>query len=469
MSLSENIIQDIQEKIEEKKFNINFFRDQIISTDSKKEPYDESILQIDQKLLNELTEVNNTLYAVQSAYEDRISAGCRTDLFWRVVGVSTSLSGLVTINNYKLKCTRLSLSSYPTLSFPTIGFSDTSYGNSLAYFNGSSISIYDLNTKFGWIEDNLHGIKYYDEPITGDIGDTTVVSFIGSIDASSSTLNVMIPEVNGLGSLFEENQLITCEKSGVFVNDVNRIIGIGTTIVDLSAISPGIGITVVNTLDLETASIGIVSFPESDGSFINFTVLNDPQTITSINEYSLPFQSNPFSPQTIGIINSSNIGIGRKIYYDNSGNPSATQSWQPENQIIGIEDVPDVVEPSVGAGKIYYKDGFTQIPTSPEGAEIVVNILNGSIYQALPSCPTQETNLTNAIAIRDSKETELLSNSSDFNIMFECGSALRSERDLLNSQIWGLRQSIGGEIEEIDRYSSLESYLDTQTINNILQ
>ncbi|MGA1047181.1 MAG: hypothetical protein ACO3UU_04170, partial [Minisyncoccia bacterium] len=207
-----------------------------------------------------------------------------------------------------------------------------------------------------------------------------------------------------------------------------------------------------------------------------FTVLDDPSNISSVNEYTLPFEKNPFSPQTIGIMNSNNIGIGRNIEYDNSGNLPNTQSWKPENATQGVEDVPDVVEPIVGAGKIYYKVGFNQRPINPytglpavEGETISIPTLGiFTLYEALPSCPTQETNLTNAINIRNAKEAEFASELSDFSVLLQASSALRNERDIFNSRIWGLRQSIGGEIEEIDRYSALETYIESSTVNNII-
>jgi hypothetical protein len=173
-------------------------------------------------------------------------------------------------------------------------------------------------------------------------------------------------------------------------------------------------------------------------------------------------------------MNSNNIGIGRNIEYDNSGNLPNTQSWKPENAIQGVEDVPNVVEPSVGAGKIYYKEGFTQRPINPsnndpavEGQTITVFFLT-NLYQSLSSCPTQETNLTNKINIRDLKEAEFANELGEFNTLLQASSALRSERDIYNSRIWGLRQSIGGEIREIDRYNALDTYIKSSSVTNIV-
>ena len=472
MTLSENIIKDITKKLEEKNTNIDFFRDQILTVDAEKSQYDNAINILDNNLLSKIEEVNNTLYDTKDAYQDRINVGCRTDLFWRIVGFSTGITPFD--DTYTLKCTKLSLQSYETIASGIVGTGDTSYGDTVSYYDGSQQVNYSIRNLFGWIEDNLHGIKYYDEPITEDIGNTTVASFIGSIEIATNDLVVLVPFDSGIGDLFKVDQLIISSKEGIFPQSANRIVGLGTTLADLSEIYVGIGTTVVNVLTLNDIAINTASVPEEDGSFVTFTVLDDPDNISNVNEYSIPFESNPFSPQTIGIMNSNNIGIGRNIEYDNSGNLPNTQSWKPENAIQGVEDVPDVVEPSVGAGKIYYKVGFNQRPINPytelpavEGETISIFTFD-NIYEELPSCPTQETNLTNKINIRDLKEAEFANELGEFNTLLQASSALRSERDIYNSRIWGLRQSIGGEIREIDRYNALDTYIKSSSVTNIV-
>jgi hypothetical protein len=474
MTLSENIIKDITKKLEEKNTNIDFFRDQILTVDAEKSQYDNAINILDGNLLSKIEEVNNTLYDTKDAYQDRINVGCRTDLFWRVVGFSTGNIFLGTFNTFTLRCTKLSLSAYQTVESESVGTGDTSYGNTLSYYDGTQQIDYSFKNLLGWIDDNLHGIKYYDEPIAEDIGNTTVGSFIGTVGTATTTLTVMVPFDSGIGDLFKVDQLVISSKAGVFPQSSNRIVGIETGLADLSDVSVGIGTTVVNILILDDIAISDALAPEPDGSFVTFTVLDDPDNISNVNEYSIPFEKNPFSPQTIGIMNSDNIGIGRNIVYDNSGNLSNSQSWKPENAIQGVEDVPDVIEPSVGAGKIYYKVGFNQRPINPdtglpaiEGETISIFTLD-DIYEALPSCPTQETNLTNAINVRNAKETEFANELGEFSILLQASSALRNERDIFNSRIWGLRQSIGGEIDEIDRYSALETYIKSSTVNNII-
>ena len=72
------------------------------------------------------------------------------------------------------------------------------------------------------------------------------------------------------------------------------------------------------------------------------------------------------------------------------------------------DDIVEVEEPKVGAGKIYYRIGFDEKPVFPisgddaeEGDEtqVIGNILwNQTLYETLPSC--DNTDLNDAISER---------------------------------------------------------------------
>jgi len=454
---------DIAKKLKESRDGAQFFADQIVIIDAEKEIYDNAISIVDQSLSDQIGEVNQTLIDVQTAYRNRINVGgCRTDLIWRVVGVDTT----VVPSEYTIEVTKISLGGYgnpgavgigTTLAFSVVGTSGT-------------YTTYPLDSKLGFEDDNLHGIKYYDEPITRDIGDTTVASFIGTVGVGKTIVTMMIPASNDIQSDFAAGQLIICEKDGVFASTNNTIVGIGTTITNISSVVTGIGTTetLVATIILGTSTIGFASAPESDGKFVTFTVLDNPVGIDTYNQYAIDFTSNPFSPQTIGIMGENQIGIGRSVYYDNSGISSNTQSWKPENAVTGISDVDDVVEPSVGAGKIWYTVGFSSTPSylgspQPEGTSLTVTSF-ASLYTNLSACPTQETNLTNAINTRNTKESEFSSGISTFNQTLELSTALRDERNTYEERIWGLRQGIGQQVTDINRYNSLKTNVDNSPL-----
>jgi hypothetical protein len=100
--LSTNLIIDVLEKIEQKDINIEYFQEQVLIIDNEKSLYDQGIISIDTDIYNEIEETNDLIIDVQAAYQDRISVGCRTDLFWRVVGIDTN-SGDFTIEATKFQ------------------------------------------------------------------------------------------------------------------------------------------------------------------------------------------------------------------------------------------------------------------------------------------------------------------------------------------------------------------------------
>jgi hypothetical protein len=465
MALTDKIKKDISEKKQQKLETVEYFKEQILITDALKEDYDNAVISIDTDLLGDITTVNDTLVGVQSAYQDRIDAGCRTDLFWRVVGFNTNTS------NYSLVVDKLSI---------------VGYGTSVAFLNSSGgITTYaDGVIEIPGVEsDNLHAIKYYNEPYMKDIGDTTIGSFIGIVGTASTILTVMSQSSEELISTFEVGNLIISSKNGVFSGTNNVVVGFGTTtIVGINTIimEEVVGIATTSfdtyTIILENSTIGFSSLPESDGSYTEFTVVTDPDTFDQTKtrfKYQVPFTKNPFSPQTIGIMDSSTIGIGTFIKYDNSANPPTTQSWRPE--LEGIEKGGEKIkEPKVGAGRIYNIVGFSSEPTylgiaQTEGATITTPTLIGLYSPISPpgGCVAIESALLSAISARDSAESALSSGSNCIQTKVDAANALRKERAEYSIKIWGLRQSIGGESDRIDEYEALETYIEEteQTID----
>ena len=296
---------DIKDKLKDETDGIVWLGDQIVLLDAEKEQWDAAIDKVDRPLVVDIDAVNQTLADVESAMEDRISVGCRTDMFWRVLDVSGSPA-----DSWDVVCTKISLNGYDAIG-------SSGLGTCLAWLvpdgnNSSGIQSFpliDLRTpKIGVTTDNLHGLKYYNEPYTRDVGDTTVGQFIGTVNTSSTTLTIMEPYSDNLWGDFEVGDLITCEKDGVISGGSVKITGFGSAVTNLSGVSTayqtsfttesGIGITVVPTITLASATIGFATAPESDGKFTVFNVLSDPTGIVTANDYALSFEDNPFSPQT---------------------------------------------------------------------------------------------------------------------------------------------------------------------------
>ena len=167
-------------------------------------------------------------------------------------------------------------------------------------------------------------------------------------------------------------------------------------------------------------------------------------------------------------------GLGKSVFYDNSGANPSTKSWNPA--LAGIEPYSTGErEPSVGAGKIYYKVGFSSHPDTGGGRVVEgetafiedINLTSG-LYTASPSCSTEETALTNAISTADSAESDIQSDLGDFNYKVTAVNALRDLRSDIQKEIWGNRQAIGGQADEIEKYDAAIAYLGISTITSLI-
>ena len=487
-----SLTDDINEKIKQKEVSLDGIADEIVVTDTKKEDYDGAISTLDKRLVIQINEVDQTLADVQTAYQARVNVGCRTDTFWALTGVTTSTAGTGSNTHYHLLCTKLSLAGYAATTTAGAGTTNVVYptDGDFAWIDPKNTSLaagivtMSQYTKYGYIIDNLHGIKYYDSPVCVDIGDTTVGQFIGTVGTSSTVLSIMSPYSDlgreNISDSFSIGDIVTCDKSAVFVGQSDTIVGFGSAIASFSGISTtiGIGTTTIPTILLKSGAIGFATAPESDGKFVTFTVSSDPVGIRTYNDYAIPFISNPFSPETLGIMNGRNIGAGHSVYYNNTGFASSPQSWRPEHAIEGYEpEVDDYVEPDVGAGSIYYKEGFDVRPVlfggiwAEEGDRTTMtnSLFTWSIYEDCTdtyTCAAEETALTAAIGVRDTKEAEFASGIGTFNTALDAANALRTEKkNSYDLRIWSFRQAMGHEVDEINRYNSLKDYIDTEGLD----
>jgi len=443
------VSDDLASKIENSNFAIQDSSERIIELDGAKIAYDDIIVSLDREILEEVNKVNQKIVDVSKAYQDRINVGCRTDVFWRRTGVAGTISTLV--------ATQLSLVGYAG-TLPDV-----------EYFNGVGFVTYTNSSTFGFSTESAYGIKYYDEPITKDVGDTFITSFIGIISSGSNLLTVISPVGSSTTTGISTGQLVIASKSNVLPSSSN-IIGIGTTTLSQSVL--GIGTTIpVTVLTLDTTAINSALAPESDGSYISFTVLTSTTEFT-YDDYEIQFEKNPYSPQTIGIMTSSTIGIGVSIKYDNSGNIPNTVSWDPGTI---DEENPDTFEPSVGSGVYYLKVGFSSYPVTLSGQRVSVGFVTtvnsiqlNSILSNTTSCPTQETNLTNAISALNSAKANISSGINTIYYKIDVSNTFRDQRKELQSEIWGLGQQISAYRADIINYDKALNYLGVSTVTSLI-
>lgn len=81
-TLTETFIDDLTQQIKYKKTEVEMLKDQLLLLDLKIDGYDTIIQNIDKDIIPLVDEINVAIGAVKTAYDNRISAGCYSDLYW---------------------------------------------------------------------------------------------------------------------------------------------------------------------------------------------------------------------------------------------------------------------------------------------------------------------------------------------------------------------------------------------------
>ena len=477
--------------------------------DQAKGQYVQAAKNIDRSLHDQLTVVNNTLYTTRAAYDERIDVQeCRTDLFWRLTGITSTsnMGGGRGPDLYTFTCAKLATvyekASLAGINSSTAGAASTAglSTNTVTYYDGSTFNKFSLpeeGDKLNGIgssldsyyqPDNLHGLKLYNEPYAKDQLDTFRASGIGTISVgTAATTNRMTILSPSNETPIKVGQLMTPSKTGFFATQYVTVTGVGTTAVDLSSYSFS-GITTsqlitVPYITVDSLPVAKIDAPLSDGTYVNMTFTQDPSTLS--DEYAVGVNDNPYVDQSIEIMSYSQTGTGVKIVYDNSGISSGTRSWNKfmegfsDPNVDLDDDNEDAVisEPTLGADQIYYRIGFTDKPIlypttddAEEGdtiqvSETFLGIVN--LYEALPTC--DDTELNAAIAARNTAESDLASDGTLQQKITLSNSIKEKINGEFNLRTWAYRLQIGQANERkagIDTFRSLIETSDFQDLMN---
>ena len=495
--LSTEVIADARAERDTAIESIGHLQNKIVALDGSKIMYDDAVVLLELSLLDELNEVNQAFEAVGDAYQDRIDADCRSDLFWAVQSFSAT-SGMN--GTYTLVCKRLNSGGYAADDSGNTDGDDTEsvgIGSTVNYVGVTGIiTAYPANANyaadmdtggdtgivndpyFGFERRNRYGLKIYEEPYGVDIGNTFVGNFIGTCKAGGNRVTVMSQA--GVGLTFREGQLVSCAVTAI-ISGVNEIVGLSTNFIDLRAI-PGIGTTgaTVNVLELQNALGAGASAPQEDGTFVEFTVLDDPEEFKDegLTKYAIDFTKNPFVPQTISIATTATVGQGVSIRLDNSGQNSNAKSWDPGLASLPPEADP-VSEPQVGAGQEFWTVGFGHAPISGgsravEGQTLILDApLNAfrmsTAYEKLSDCSSSlEDAITDAVGIASTKETELNDVDGDTQLKIDSINAMRGIRNDKQIQIFGVRKILGDMVDKTRKLDQLIDYIGFSTITSII-
>ena len=322
-----------------------------------------------------------------------------------------------------------------------------------------------------------------DNPSTGPVGSINDVTSNGEVYKPSQKYHA-VPCTSNLGGEGATFAVFTNASGGIATTGISTITGgVAPDIIGAG----GLGYSVGERITIAGTSIGMGAGTTANDVTFTLRNIQDGRFRYAFLLHEDPiYWPKPSDPQTVGIMQTSNIGIGGRITLDNSGDPKGSQSWDPALEGVELPMDPTnyriltkVVAPSVGADKSYWKVGFQTAPNNPgsiynayEGQDIgyVEPSDFSSLLVTLSACSSDSnTNISNAIGILTTKEASFTNQDGRNKIMVDATNALRVERNELCMRIWGNRTALGDLNNSITRLESLRGYIEDQTIQDIIE
>ena len=418
-SITATIIADHQTELDRKLAEVEMLKDQLTIMDVKIDRFDVLIQNIDREIIPLVEEINVAIGSVKTAYDARITAGCKSDLYWELIGKKV-------------------------YSFFGDTFTDAPYDLIYQCKKNPNVRI-----DYGY-----YGAKYYRKPQNQDYGANIVKEFLGTISIGSTSLAILsnggtsnlqvgdtitdnvdnptvfssanLPSIvgfgttaivgtstqfsgtisygstiiahTGIGTTGNVNVGDTISLSGVLAFNT-KVAGIGTTTTTQTVWNPnyggaGVGSMIstsvtVSSLIVSIAGIGsttngiftvgiLSTFPSvilSGGPInaatnTNFTDIRTTQTEATTFDYS----NNPIDPVTVGIMGNDTLGLGHKLVRVNDTSLVGPFQWK-EVMTANFADKTDAQlndsetylrstypEPACGAGYARYYPGNTSWP-----------------------------------------------------------------------------------------------------------
>jgi len=460
---SDNIIAFVDTRITATREAKEGCTEAISALNASKEDHDFAINALDTLCFNQTNEINDAINDVGAAYQAKVDAGCRSDLLWRVIGWDAGDGTPSNPPEWTLECVRVQAGDYERKASSGIGSAFAFVEpNGTGGISSTHMSRGVLQNVVGFATDFYHGIKVFDEPYAHPVSDTFVVGGVGTCGLGTNRLYLMNPTKSTTNRVGDQDvgiktgMIIQSQTGGIFPQTSLDIVGIGTTMADLRSIDAGISTyaTEITVLTLESNTIGMATAPMPDGTWPNFIISKDPDSI-SVEDWAVEMSDPAYVPQTLKMMNSTTLGTGTSVAYDNSGEPNVIREWNPF--MLGFVDPNDwssvVTRPEVGAGRSHYLVGFGSFPVISGSTAATLGqtktvqaaaLTDGSLYNNVStSCATQQSNLVAKIAVRDNLESELVSGFSTFEARLDLSNSIREDRNQINLHIWAYRQQIG--------------------------
>jgi|LUMU01.1.fsa_nt_gb hypothetical protein len=349
--------------------------------------------------------------------------------------------------------------------------------------NSSTVNILAIDPSAGAGVSAFDSISFsvLDNPSTGPVGSINDVTSNGEVYKPNQKYHA-VPCTSNLGGEGATFAVFTNASGGIATTGISTITGgVAPDIIGAG----GLGYSVGERITIAGTSIGMGAGTTANDVTFTLRNIQDGRFRYAFLLHEDPiYWPKPSDPQTVGIMQTSNLGIGGRISLDNSGDPKGSQSWDPALEGYEIPMDPTnyriltkVVAPSVGADKSYWKVGFQTAPIfqsnrvsagDPTGS-IASNAL-GALLETLSACDSTVDNpINNAIGILTTKEASFTDQDGRNKTMVDATNALREERNDLCMRIWGNRTALGDLNNKITRLESLRGYIEDQTIKDIIE
>lgn len=380
MTISQRVIDDLKADIDSKKAQREAILSQLSLLDIQIDGYDTLIINMDREAIGLISPINDSINGVKSSYDSVISSGCKTDLAWVELDTWTQLvqggaGDGATL--YNVEFTRYEVQRNPEarIENPYYGLkyyrrpSNRDYGSFIIVnftgnvSNGSSIiAVIDEEGIPPEIQIDDFITDSIDTPQIFDASDLPKVVGFGTTQSVSISTSLIGGIENGsnIFAHFGSGSLAEVTEGMILINpDVLQensfITGFGTTEVPvdyytaagiltsgiLTCTSIILDKPAIDTIEEADFNVGIVTI--SPGIFIS--------TVASLNEENVSFTvfragdlddidkdfdplQDPNTPLKIGIIDESTLGLGHSVYYDNSGDPSELQTYNPNKAYV---------------------------------------------------------------------------------------------------------------------------------------
>lgn len=488
-----DIIRDLANQLKQSEDTREGILRMLALKDAKIDEIDELIINIDRNIPNLIANINANVTPIRTAYNSRISTGCRSDLTWEITETGTN------------------------------------------FRDNSDYTVYTAVKNNTRQQVNFYGQKYYRKPLNRDFGSNIITELKGNVDLAtgSGISTIAVTSANGIEGI-EVGDIVTDNLDSPIVytvGDLPRVTGFGTAPVlgitttiqgnigvgsdffvavgagATSSVTVGSAVSMFNILPEGTTVIAIgtadatLPFYDEDAQTYTNAVITRPAfqlSNTAVSAATLQvmhvginstkptlildaeaqkeiddqefviirdtkdidsdfdFEKSPIDPVTIGIVGNQ-LGIGHKSEIVNNGSPPGPAQWR---------EVLEEDEPAVGAGHVFYYTGNTSWPTitggdnafgtvqyvtegqvlvstsstlaGPQQSATVTSISPTGLVDGVGACATVDQNITDSEAALVTSVNNNLAEAQRLNALSQ---ALRSYRDDEEIEAYGMLQA----------------------------